>query len=121
MTGRTVRADMSEIQAVGIIRYRIKSQPRGMHTRLLVVPHRNSQSIVEALHRDDRIGSAECEGIANSCPDRTCPRTTGCHVEIAFGIEFFDVNRGWNDTFADRLDDGDQLERTARAERVAMH
>jgi hypothetical protein len=42
---------------------------------------------------DDRTGPAECEGIANSVRiGRT--RTTGCHVEIAFGIEFLDVDRG---------------------------
>ena len=28
---------------------------------------------------------------------------------------------GWNDPAADRLDDGDQLERTASTERVPMH
>ena len=51
-------------------------------------PRRNSPSIIEALHRDDRIGPAECEGIANSGPDPTGPRTTRYYVEIAFGIEF---------------------------------
>ena len=82
---------------------------------------RNSPSVIETLHRDDRIGPAECEGIANSGPDWTGPRATGCHIEIAFGIEFLDVDRGWNNTAADRFYDGDQLECTTRAERVAVH
>ena len=89
--------------------------------RLLAPPHRNSPSIVEALHRDDRISAAECERIANGGPDRTCPRTARRHVKIALGIEFLDVDRGWNDTAADRLDDGDQLKGAASTKRMPVH
>jgi hypothetical protein len=40
---------------------------------------------------------------------------------IEIRIEFFDVDRGWNNTAADRLYDGDQLKRTTRAQRVVVH
>ena len=36
-------------------------------------PHRYPASVLEALHRDDRIGPAECESIADGGPDRTLP------------------------------------------------
>jgi len=53
--------------------------------RSLAVPRCNSPSIIEALHRDDRIGSAECEGITNGDPDRTIGVFAGL-LDIVGGI-----------------------------------
>src|ERR1700755_1496178 len=52
--------------------------PRQLHCCLL--------SVLEALHRDNRVGTAEREGIANGDSDRACSRIIWRHVEIAFGI-----------------------------------
>ena len=64
----------------------------------------------------DALAMAGCGG-----PDWTSARTTGCHVQITLGIEFINVDRGWNNTASDRLDDRDQLKRTTRAQRMAVH
>ena len=70
---------------------------------------------------DDRTGPAECEGIANSVRIGRARAQPGVTSRSHSGSSSSMLIVGGTIPRSDRLDDGDQLERTTRTQRVAVH
>ena len=65
--------------------------------------------------------TAEAEGVAQRGIDLRRTRRVRDDVDVHFGVEVFDVDRGRGDLIADGVDGGDEFDAAGGAEQVAGH